>query len=146
MNPKYEEDFYGWAMTNAALLKKGKFSEADMENIIEEIESMGRSEKSQLTNRLSVLIAHLLKWEFQPDFRGRSWHGTIREQRKQAQILLKENPSLKGKLSEILTNAYDLAISHIEKETPISLKILPTNCPYTLEQCLDSNFYPEQNA
>jgi len=145
MKPKYEEDFYGWAMTNAELLKKKKFSEVDMENIIEEIESMGRSEKNQLTNRLSVLIAYLLKWELQPDFRGRSWHGTIREQRKQAQILLEENPSLKGKLPEILNNAYDLAISQIEKETPIDLKILPNKCPYAFEQCIDSNFYPEQN-
>ena len=143
MNPKYEKDFYGWTITNAALLKERKFSEADMENIIEEIEAMGRSEKNQLTNRLSILIAHLLKWEFQPDFRGRSWHGTIREQRKQSQILLEENPSLKGRLPEILNIAYDLAVSQIEKETPIDLKIIPDKCPYAFEQCLYGNFYPE---
>lgn len=143
MYPKYEDDFYGWAMANASLLKKGNFNEVDMENIIEEIEAMGRREKSELTNRLAVLIAHLLKWTFQPDFRGRSWHGTIKEQRKQSQILLEDNPSLKGKLTEILTNAYELAVSQIEKETPISLKVLPLACPYTLEQCLDNDFYPE---
>jgi hypothetical protein len=143
MHPKYEEDFYGWAMKNASLLKQGKFNEADIENIIEEIESMGRSEKSQLMNRFSVLIAHLLKWQFQPDFRGRSWHGTIKEQRKRAKMLLKENPSLKSKLSDTFADAYELAIDQIEKETPIDLKILPLECPYTIEQALDDNFFPE---
>jgi hypothetical protein len=145
MYPKYEEDFYGWAMKNASLLKQGKFCEADMENIIEEMEAMGRSEKSQLVNRFAVLIAHLLKWQLQPDFRGRSWHGTIKEQRKRAKILLKENPSLKSKLQEAFTDAYGLAVDQIEKETPIDLKLLPLECPYTFEQCLEEEFYPEAN-
>ena len=144
MHPKYDEDFYGWAMKNASLLKQGKFSEADMENIIEEMEAMGRSEKSQLVNRFSVLIAHLLKWQLQPDFRGRSWHGTIKEQRRRAKILLKENPSLKNKLEEAFADAYELAVDQIEKETPIDLKLLPAECPYTFEQCLKEDFYPEE--
>lgn len=143
MHPKYEEDFYGWAMKNASLLKQGKFNEADMENIIEEMESMGRSEKSQLINRFSILIAHLLKWQFQPDFRGRSWHGTIKEQRKRAKILLKENPSLKNKLTEAFIDSYEIAVDQIERETPIDLKLLPSECPYTIEQCLEDTFYPE---
>lgn len=145
MYPKHEDDFYGWVMQNASLLKQGKFSEADMENIIEEMEAMGRSEKSQLVNRFSILIAHLLKWQFQPDFRGRSWHGTIKEQRKRAKILLKENPSLKSKLKEAFADAYELAVDQIEKETPIDLKLLPPECPYTFDQCLEENFYPEEN-
>lgn len=143
MRPKYEDDFYGWAMTNALLLKQGKFSEADMENIIEEMESMGRSEKGQLINRLSVLIAHLLKWQFQPDFRGRSWHGTIKEQRKRVKILLKDNPSLKGRLEEILVDSYELAVDLIEKETPIDMRLIPSECPYSFEQCMEESFFPE---
>lgn len=144
MHPKYDEDFYGWTLTNASLLKQGKFNEADMENIIEEIESMGRSEKSQLTNRLSVLIAHLLKWQFQPELQGRSWHGTIKEQRRRAKKLLKENPSLKSQLEEVFTDAYDLAVDQVERETPIDLKLLPKECPYTFEECLEEDFYPEK--
>jgi hypothetical protein len=143
MHPKYEDDFYAWTMANASLLKQGRFSEVDMENIIEEIESMGRSEKNQLVNRFSILIAHLLKWQLQPDFRGRSWHGTIKEQRKRAKILLKENPSLKNKLTEAFSDAYELAVDQIEKETPIDLKLLPSECPYSFEECLDDTFFPE---
>lgn len=143
MYPKYEKDFYGWAMENASLLKQGRFNEVDVENIVEEMESMGRSEKSQLTNRLAILIAHLLKWQFQPDFRGRSWHGTIKEQRKRAKILLKENPSLKNKLAEVFLDAYELSVDIVEKETSIDLKLLPSECPYSFEDCLDDNFFPE---
>lgn len=143
MYPKYEEDFYNWAMTNAALLKQKKFNEVDMENIIEEIEAMGRSEKNQMVNRFSILIAHLLKWQFQPDLQGRSWHGTIKEQRRRIKLLLKENPSLKSKLDEIFMDAYDFAVDQIEKETPIDLKIIPQKCPYGLNQCMDDKFYPK---
>lgn len=143
MHPKYEEDFYAWAFTNASLLRQGKFNEADIENIIEEIESMGRSEKNQLVNRLTVLITHLLKWQLQPDFRGRSWHGTIKEQRKRVKLLLKDNPSLKSTLTDALVDAYELAVDQIEKETPIDLKLLPSTCPYSFEKCLDEGFWPE---
>ena len=143
MQSKYEEDFYNWAMTNASLLKQRKFNEADMENIIEEIEAMGRSEKNQLVNRFSILIAHLLKWQFQPDFRGRSWHGTIKEQRKRIKMLLKDNPSLKSKLEDGLADAYELAVDQIEKETPIDLKLLPQHCLYSFNNCIDDEFYPK---
>ena len=144
MHPKYDEDFYGWTLANASLLKQGKFSEADMENIIEEIESMGRSEKSQLTNRLSILIAHLLKWQFQAELQGRSWKYTIKEQRRRAKKLLKENPSLKRKLEEVFGDAYEFAVDQIGRETPIDLTLMPKECPYSLEECLEEDFYPEK--
>ena len=65
-NSLYDRDFYAWANEQAALLRSGKLAEADIENIAEEIESMGRSEKRELVNRLTVLLLHLLKWQFQP--------------------------------------------------------------------------------
>ena len=79
----YDTDFYAWANEQAALLRAGRLSEADIENIAEEIESMGRSERSELVNRLTVLLVHLLKWRYQPGLRGRSWRLTIEEQRDQ---------------------------------------------------------------
>ena len=72
-------DFYAWANEQAALLRAGRLTEADIENIAEEIESMGRSEKRELVNRLAVLLLHLLKWQFQPALRGNSWRLTIEE-------------------------------------------------------------------
>lgn len=88
----YETDFYTWTQQQAALLKSGRFSEADLENIIEEIETMGRSERRALENRLTVLLQHLLKWEYQPSRRGRSWTLTMRQQRLKFVKVLNENP------------------------------------------------------
>jgi hypothetical protein len=69
----YNKDFYAWLMKNADLLRQHKFNEVDIEHVAEELESMGKSEKRELTSRLTVLLAHLLKWKFQPALRSRSW-------------------------------------------------------------------------
>lgn len=143
MHPKHEEDLYGWAMANAALLKKGKFNEADMENIIEEMEALGRSEKHELINRLSLVIVHLLKWQFQPNMRGHSWIYTIEEQRKRIKLHLRDNPSLKTKINEALTSAYDVSLPKATADTGLSKKTFPLECPYTFEQIMDEEFYPE---
>ena len=143
MYPHHDEDFHGWAMANASLLKQGKIGEADMEYIIEELEEMVSSNECQLINRLAILIAHLLKWHFQPDFRGRSWSGTIEEQRQKIERLIKKNPSLKSKIIEAVEDGFSDSKSIIKKETPIDLKLLPTTCPYTFEQIMDDAFYPE---
>jgi hypothetical protein len=143
MHPKYEEDFYGWSMATAALLKERKLTELDFENLIEEIESMGRSEKHQLANRLGVLMAHLLKWQYLPKLRGRSWQGTISGQRIEVQELIKDNPSLSTKVPESMKRGYKRALTIIEKETPLNLTLLPQECPYTIEQCLDDAYYPD---
>ncbi|MCA9506845.1 MAG: DUF29 domain-containing protein [Myxococcales bacterium] len=143
MIPSYEEDFHGWAIGTAELLRQRRLSDLDFDNLIEEIESMGRSERHQLVNRLAVLIAHLLKWKFQPDFRGRSWHGTIKEQRLRLKEIIEDNPSLKSMKEESIKRSYNLSCSIIEKETPIDLNLLSKECPYTFEECLDDDFYPE---
>ncbi len=143
MNPKHEKDFYGWTVNTAQLLRDKKMSEVDFENVIEEIEALGVSEKHQLINRLSLIISHLLKWQYQPNIRGHSWLYTIREQRDQARFHLEDNPSLKSKLDEILTRAYKIAVSKAAKDTSLDKKDFPTVCPYTFEQCLDDEFYPE---
>lgn len=143
MNPKYEEDFYGWAINTAQLLRNRRMNELDFENIIEEIEALGRSEKHQLINRLALIIAHLLKWQYQPTLRSHSWVYTIREQRTQAKIHLADNPSLKNKLEEVLINAYEIAISKAAKDTSLDKNDFPVECPYTLEECLNNDFYPQ---
>lgn len=143
MIPKHDEDFYGWAMTNASLLKQKKYQEADMDMIIEELEEMGGSNENQLINRLGVLIAHLLKWQFQPEVRGRSWEGTIEEQRHKIKRLVKKNPSLKTKISEAIEEGFSDSKSIIKKDTPLELKLLPAECPYTFDQIMDDEFYPE---
>ena len=136
MSDLYESDFYAWATEQGALLRAGKLSAADIAHIAEEIESMGRSEKRELTNRLAVLLAHLLKWRFQPDRRGRSWRATIREQRLQAAQVLRDNPSLRPQLGAILADAYEAAVQAAIRETDLPEDIFPAECPWNFEQAM----------
>jgi len=139
---KYESDFYAWANEQSALLREGRFTEADIKNIAEEIESLGRSEKRELVNRLAVLLAHLLKWQFQPAWRGKSWRLTIKEQRNKLADHLDDNPSLRATLDEAIARAYKDALVEVQKETTLSEDDLPTNCPYIGEQIFDPDFLP----
>jgi hypothetical protein len=137
----YERDFYGWTQQQAKLLRSKQIEQIDWEQIAEEIEDMGRSEKRQLESRLEVLIMHLLKWQFQPNFRSRSWQLTIKEQRLRLLKLLTENPSLKSSLEESKEKIYPLAVISAEKETGLST--FPDTCPYELTEILAPEFFPE---
>src|SRR5437588_2828458 len=105
----YDVDFYGWANEQAALLREGRLNEADIANIAEEIESMGRSEKRELVSRLAVLLTHLLKWRYQPGGRGSSWRASVIVQRNRLEDHLADNPSLHQKVPEALARAYQEA-------------------------------------
>jgi hypothetical protein len=139
----YDEDFYAWANEQAALLRSGRFAEADIAHIAEEIESMGKIEKRELVSRLKVLLMHLLKWQFQPTGQGTSWRLTIQEQRREVVDHLADNPSLKAKLNETLEMAYGTAVIAAARETRIDLRAFPTTCPWAYGQIIDANFWPE---
>jgi Domain of unknown function DUF29 len=98
---RYETDIVAWANEQAQLVRAGQFELLDLEHIAEEIEDVGKSEQRELASRMTLLIAHLLKWQFQPERRGRSWQLTIRNQRKAIQLHLKQVPSLKSKLNDV---------------------------------------------
>lgn len=142
-NTLYEQDFHAWAMQQAELLRTRKLDCADLDNIAEEIESMGRSEKRELVSRLGVLLLHLLKWRFQPDRRGNSWRLTIKAQRRSLGRHLKENPSLKSSLDEAIRDAYGDALIEAERETGLAAETFPDACPFTFEQAIDDDFWPE---
>src|SRR4028119_1218292 len=101
----YELDFYRWTQQQAEFLQAKKWSCLDIPNLVEEIESLGRQERRELENRLGVLLGHLLKWEFQPENRSRSWFATIREQRRRILRLLEKSPSLQPYLCETIESA-----------------------------------------
>jgi len=139
----YDVDFYGWTQQQANILKTGDFASLDLDNLIDEIESMGKSEQRELESRLEVLLIHLLKWQFQSDFRGRSWQATIKEQRKRIADHLKKNPSLKSHLPEVYKGTYDYAMLGAVKETGMAESTFPILCPWTFNQIMDANFWPD---
>ncbi len=141
----YETDFYAWTLEQSKLLKEGDFKHLDITNLIEEIESLGKQERRELESHLGILIGHLLKWDYQPEKRSKSWRATIREQRRAAQKLIGQNPSLKPYLTEVIADAYESGKDLVVGETPLDYEDLPQSCPYTPEQLLDSNFPTDLN-
>lgn len=142
-NTVYELDFYAWANEQATLLRAGRLSDIDVVHIAEEIEALGRSERRELVNRLSVLLLHLLKWSYQPDRRGRSWELTIKEQRRQLVQHFRDNPSLSAWTDEAMADAYGNAVLRAELEMNLLRDMLPWSCPYRLDQVMDEAFWPE---
>lgn len=136
----YESDFYAWTQEQANFLLEEKWNCLDVPNLIEEIESLGRQQRNELTNRLGVLLGHLLKWDFQPTHRSKSWLSTIREQRRQVLRLLKQSPSLKSYVQEASVEAYESGLDLAVGETPLDYKDLPQECSYSQEQILDPDF------
>ena len=139
----YEGDFFHWAAVNADLLRAGRFTEADIDHIAEEIEDMGKSQRRALESRLEILLAHLLKWQFQPDGRSSSWRATIRLQRSKINKLLREMPTLRGVALNELEEAYENSVILAASETELPEAGFPPACPFSLEQILDPEFFPE---
>ena len=139
----YDQDFYAWANEQAALLRAGKLSEADIEHIAEEVESLGKTEKRELVSRLIVLMAHLLKWRFQPNLRGRSWKLTIDEQRIAIDAHLSDNPSLKTVIPEATALAYRQARIGAQRESDLDASVFPAQCPWTFDEMMNEDFWPE---
>jgi len=139
----YTEDFHAWALQNAQLLREGRLDDIDIDNIAEELEDMGGSKERELESRLGVLLAHLLKWVYQPERRGNSWQATIEEQRRRIERLLRKNPSLKSKLAECFCDAYGDARLIAVRETGFNKNSFPSDCPFTLVQTLDDAYWPD---
>jgi hypothetical protein len=129
----YEKDFFKWTNDQSKLLKKREFSKLDIDNLIEEIESLGRSEKRQLQSYLENLLMHMLKAKFQPKMKTVSWDLSIREAKHKAQLTLQDNPSLKSKLKAIVKDAYFSARLKAALETKLEEKIFPKECPWELK-------------
>jgi hypothetical protein len=140
---EHEQDFYGWALHNAELLRQGRLGEIDSERIAEELEDMGASKERELESRLGVLLAHLLKWVYQPERRGNSWRATIEEQRLRVARVLRKNPSLKSKIDEAFADAYADARLIAMRETGMEKKTFPEICPFSLAQTLSDDYWPE---
>lgn len=165
----YETDFYAWCLTTAELVREGQWDTIDPEALAEELESLGRSQKRELENRLEGLVMHLLKWGYQPGRRleGHSWYDTIREHRSQLARLLRDNPSLKPQvvplLAEVYPSVHEWALGEMTSYTlgkqlrqflqpappapgdtlePFGISPPPPMCPWTAEQILDKDFWP----
>jgi hypothetical protein len=136
----YQKDFYAWCYAQANCIRSGE--KIDMEHIAEELELMGGNQSDQLINRFSVLFMHLLKLIYQPSKKKKGWINSVGEQRDRIELLIEDNPSLKGRLSDWVSKGYRLARKDASRETGLPLKTFPEQMPFTLEQALNEDWMP----
>lgn len=142
----YDTDFNEWVTQTVHLLKSQQFSDLDLENLIEEVEALSRSDKREIRSRLIVLLSHLLKYAYQPDKRSDSWLNTISEQRRQIELILEDSPSLRNYLSEIFAHCYEKAKAEAIRETKLPVDRFPQLCPFSHNEVLDLDWLPETSV
>ena len=138
----YDTDFHDWIEEQSALLKTGQLAQLDVPHLIEELDSMSARERRELINRLAVLLAHLLKWQCQPERRSISWRLTINEQRWQLALLLEDSPSLAQRLPEFLPRGYTHASRAALEQTGFLKSPFPPSCPYSIAEFMDEGYWP----
>jgi Domain of unknown function DUF29 len=146
----YDQDFYAWTQAQAALLRKGAVQDLDLEHLLEEIEDMGHSQRDALASHLLVLLTHLLKLAVAARERPadlvravRGWRTTCRTQRRLLAKRLRRNPSLRPTVPEECAEAYVIARDEAATALDVDEAVVPAQCPWTPEQILDEDFWPE---
>lgn len=138
----YERDFYAWLQEQAGKLRERSHNELDWDNLAEEIESVGRSERKEIETRLAQLVMHLLKWQFQPGRRSESWRVSISEQRIWVHGIIETSPSLKSHPARVFKRAYETGRRWAIRETGLSATAIPVDPPFSAAQALDGAFWP----
>lgn len=136
----YDSDFYSWSQEQGRLVREGRWSEVDRENVAEEIESLGREQFNKLESALRVLLMHMLKWDHQPDRRSRSWSVSIATQRIELDDVLADNPGLKPRVDEAIARSYRKARLEAANETELRVKTFPETCPYSFDDITSRPF------
>lgn len=139
----YESNYDAWLVDQISQLQQGNWDKLDIPHLIEELEGLNKSNKRELYSYLVVLLAHLLKWQYQPKERCGSWEGSISNSRNRIELVLKDQPSLKNYLPEVLSKAYAEAKEWAHKETALDINLFPPECPYIVNQLIDKNWLPQ---
>lgn len=138
--PSYDRDFYSWSLEQARLVREGRWTAIDRENVAEEIESLGREQFSKLESAIRVLLVHMLKWDHQPRRRSRSWILSIDAQRVELDDVIADNPGLKPRIAEAIGRAYRRARIEAAKETGMEKAAFPDHCPYSWDDVVSREF------
>ena len=144
MSTSYQTDIVSWANEQANYIRAGFFDKLDLEHLAQEIEDVGKSEQRELASRMAVLLAHLLKWQFQPALRGSSWAATISVQRERILRRIEQTPSLRPMLTseDWISDMWADARLDASKETGISFNTFPNTCPWAMSDVLSNDWLP----
>ena len=139
----YEQDFYTWTQQQAEQLRSLRPSGFDWANLAEEIEDLGKSQKQKIESNLAIVLLHLLKLAYQPGSAKAGWRSSVIEHRRRIVRIVRDSPSLRRYPSSVLEEEYASARAMAEDETGLALENFPDICPFTIEQVLDPDFWPE---
>lgn len=145
LSTNYTNDWWAWLRAQAGHLRARRFDDIDYDNLAEELEGLGRSDKRALTSHLRNLLVHLLKWRFQPEKRTPSWKMSIQNARDEIEEALAESPSFEPALDELAVKQYPKAREDAADEMDVDADALPQVCPFELDQILDRKFFPDAN-
>jgi hypothetical protein len=135
----YETDETAWLEESSRMIREGRLQELDYPHLSEYLQDMAKRDRREVRSRLVQLIAHLLKWQHQPDQRSASWKRTIFNQRTELTGIL-ESKTLRNHAAEILAEVYKLAVKGAADETSLPSTSFPATCPFTIDQILDYDF------
>src|SRR5206468_2541186 len=138
----YDDDYHAWMLEQVALLEAGRFGDLDIAHLTDELKDLGNTTRREIERRLTVLIQHLLKWQFQSDKRSNSWRATIIEQRRRINSELADSPSLRRYPASVIEEEYVPARLRAADETGVPLNRFPSSCPYSAAEALDDAFWP----
>jgi hypothetical protein len=134
----YEADETAWLEAMAELIQRGRFEELDYPHLGEYLADMARRDRREVESRLAVLIAHLLKWTYQPEKRSGRWRATIIVQRQELAALL-DRGVLRNHAEAVLAKTYANGVEQAIAETGLTPATFPGECPYTLDQLLSAD-------
>lgn len=143
---RHESDYHAWALRQIALLKAGRVADLDRQGIANELRDLAVSEEREIESRLTILLQHLLKWEFQPEGRTNSWRASILEQRYRINRVIARSPSLRRHPALVADEEYRIARLRAADETGLPLRRFPVACPYSASEALDEKFWPGGGA
>lgn len=140
----YDSDLTAWAKETAQLLRERHWNAIDWEHLIEEVEGLGKSERSAIASQMERIMVHLLKWQYQPQRRSDSWLDSINDGRSQIRRKLEDSPSLQGYPQQVLAKEYARARRETARQTRLAIDIFPEGCPYLIEQVIE-DWLPDQD-
>lgn len=135
---KYDDDLTAWVETQLHFLKSKQFDKLDLENLIEEFETVGKSERRSMESYFVILLAHLLKAHYQPEMQSRSWFSSVGNSRREINKILKDSPSLKREMQMIFEKAWPDALMLAMEDTGMKKNQFPATCPWTLNAVMQN--------
>lgn len=138
--PSYKTDYAAWLGNQLSLLKADRWNEVDKENLIDEVESLGRSDFKGFVSAIEIVLVHMLKWDFQPEKRVRSWQASIIEHRRRIEAELEDSPSYRARIDEAVGRAYRTAAPAAARETDLPVQSFPNSCPYGWDQIVSREY------